>query len=127
MHSIYYDGTICCNAYIDPYIASLSIGSVATPLAEIINCSFSAGEFPQALKIAKVIPIYKKGERDDLTNYRPISILPYFSKYFEKLMYNRLYEYIVKNNILFPTQHGFQSGHSPYMSLLNMQDKIANP
>lgn len=111
---------------IDPYIASLSIGSVATPLAEIINCSFSAGEFPQALKIAKVIPIYKKGKRDDLTNYRPISILPYFSKYFEKLMYNRLYEYIVKNNILFPTQHGFQSGHSPYMSLLNMQDKIAN-
>src|SRR6218665_2897613 len=41
-------------------------------------------------------------------------------------MYNRLYQYIVKNNILFPTQHGFQSGNSPYMSLLNMQDKIGN-
>ena len=111
---------------IDPCIAGPNVDSIAIPLAEIINCSFNTGIFPEALKIAKVIPIYKKGERDNLTNYRPISILPYFSKIFEKIMYTRLYDFTIKTNILFPSQHGFQSGHSPYMSLLSMQDKISN-
>jgi hypothetical protein len=95
-------------------------------LAELINCSFTTGIFPQPLKFAKVIPIFKKGERDNLTNYRPISILPYFSKIFEKSMYSRLYEFVKTSDILFPSQHGFQSGHSPYMSLLSMQDRISN-
>src|SRR5688572_17403458 len=81
---------------------------------------------PQAIKIAKVVPIYKKGERDDVTNYRPISILPYLSKFYEKLMYNRLYNFVEKSGIIFNTQHGFQPGQSPFMSLLGMQDKISN-
>ena len=92
----------------------------------MINCSFTTGIVPQAIKIAKVVPIYKKGERDDVTNYRPISILPYFSKFYEKLMYNRLYNFVEKSGIIFNTQHGFQPGHSPFMSLLGMQDKISN-
>ena len=111
---------------IDPCIAGSNIDCIAQTLAELINCSFTTGVFPQSLKAAKVIPIYKKGERDNLTNYRPISILPYFSKIFEKIMYNRLYDFTVKTDILFPSQHGFQSGHSPYMSLLSMQDRISN-
>jgi Reverse transcriptase (RNA-dependent DNA polymerase)/Endonuclease-reverse transcriptase len=111
---------------IDPCIATLFISNVSLPLAELINCSFNTGIVPQAIKIAKVVPIYKKGEKDNITNYRPISILPYFSKYYEKIMYDRLYKFIEKSNIIFHTQHGFQSGHSPYMSLLNMQDKISN-
>jgi len=111
---------------IDPCIAGPNVDLIAIPLADIINCSFNTGTFPEALKIAKVIPIYKKGERDNLTNYRPISILPYFSKLFEKIMYARLYDFTIKTNLLFPSQHGFQSGHSPYMSLLSMQDEISN-
>jgi len=111
---------------IDPCIASAFVDKVAPLLAEMINCSFTTGIVPQAIKIAKVVPIYKKGDKDDVTNYRPISILPYFSKFYEKLMYNRLYNFVEKSDIIFRTQHGFQPGHSPFMSLLSMQDKISN-
>jgi Reverse transcriptase (RNA-dependent DNA polymerase) len=111
---------------IDPCIATPLIACVALPLAEIINCSFNTGIVPQATKIAKVVPVYKKGEKDNITNYRPISILPYFSKFYEKLMYDRLYNFVEKSNVLFHSQHGFQSGHSPFMSLLSMQDKISS-
>src|SRR5688572_14231630 len=95
------------------------------PLVEIINCSFKTGIFPQALKIAKVVPIFKKGPRDEASNYRPISVLPFFSKCFEKAMHLRLNNYITKFDILFTSQHGFQSGHSTFMPLLSMQDKIS--
>jgi len=110
---------------IDPCIASPNLSLVAKPLAEIINCSFTTGIVPQAIKIAKVVPILKKGEKDNVTNYRPISVLPYFSKFYEKLMYNRLYGFVKNSNIIYQSQHGFQPGHSPYMALLNMQDKIS--
>ena len=111
---------------IDPYIATPCIASVAWPLSEIINCSFKTGIVPNATKVAKVVPIFKKGERDNITNYRQISILPHFNKFFEKIMHDRLYNYVDKSKIIFHTQHGFQSGHSPYMSLLGMQDKISS-
>jgi len=60
-----------------------------------------------------------------MNNYRLISILPYFSKLFEKVMYTRLYDYIYKLEILYPDQHGFQPNHSTAMSLLNTYDKIS--
>ena len=110
---------------IDPTIVLPSIASIASPLVEIINCSFTTGVFPHALKIAKVVPIFKKGSRDNVSNYRPISILPIFSKLFEKAMLIRLNDYVTKSKILFPSQHGFQSGHSTYMPLLSMQDMIS--
>src|ERR1700733_3481039 len=109
---------------IDPCIASLFVTHIAHPLAEVINCSLDFGIVPRALKTAKVVPIYKKDDKDSLVNYRPISILPYFSKFYEKLMYNRLFNYVNSQNLLFESQHGFQSGHSPYMALLSMQDTI---
>ena len=107
---------------IDPCIAARFVTHIAHPLAEVINCSFDFGIVPRALKTAKVVPIYKKGDKDSLVNYRPISILPYFSKFYEKLMYNRLFNYVNSQNLLFESQHGFQSGHSPFMALLSMQD-----
>jgi len=60
-----------------------------------------------------------------MNNYRPISILPYFSKLFHKIMYTRLYDYISKLGILYPDQHGFQPNHSTDMPLLNIYDKIS--
>jgi len=110
---------------IDPCIAAPCVSLIAPLLAEIINCSFNTGVVPQEIKIAKVVPIYKKGMRDDHTNYRPISILPYFAKYFEKIMYERLTAYVEKSHIIFHSQHGFQSGHSPFMALMSMYDKIS--
>ena len=76
------------------------------------------------MKRSTVTPIFKQGNKEDLTNYRPISILPYFSKLLEKVMYQRLYNYISKTNILHPLQHGFRPGHSTSMPLINIQDKI---
>ena len=109
---------------IDPCIVGPNLNYLAFPLSEIINCSFSSGIVPLALKIAKVSPIYKQGNKEDLKNYRPISILPYFSKILEKTMYTRLYHYVTAKNILYPYQHGFRAGHSTSMSLINIQEKI---
>lgn len=110
---------------INPYTTSAVLNLLATPLSEIINSSFATGIVPPALKIARVTPIYKQGNRSELGNYRPISVLPYFSKLIERAMYNRLYDYVTKMNILYLNQHGFQAGHSTAMSLLNIQDKIS--
>ena len=111
---------------IDPTGASRVIDYVAAPLSNIINSSFLTGVVPSSLKMAKVVPVYKQGNSQDVTNYMPISILPFFSKILEKSMYQRLYTYVDKMNILYPNQHGFQSGHSTSMALLDMQDKIAS-
>ena len=110
---------------LDPFIMLSIIEEVAVPLTAIFNCSFSTGIVPSALKLAKIIPIFKQGDHEDITNYRPISILPYFSKVLEKLMYNRLYDYVTKMKILYPSQHGFQTGHSTSMALLTIQDNIS--
>ena len=111
---------------IDPLIANSHISIIATQLAEIINCSLNTGTVPQAIKIAKVVPIYKKGDKDNPINYRPIAILPFFSKFFEKVMYSRLSIFVEKSNIIFSSQHGFRAGHSPLLPLLTMHDKISN-
>ena len=68
--------------------------------------------FYPLLKIAKVIPLHKGGNIDTMSNYRPISILPIFSKIFEKLLYARLSDFFDKNNVLYNRQFGFRRQHS---------------
>lgn len=109
---------------LDPTIISPSISLIATPMAAIINCSIRTGSVPLGMKRSIISPIFKQGNRKDLCNYRPISILPYFSKLLEKIVYTRLYSYIDKMNLLYPLQHGFRSGHSTVMSLLDMHNQI---
>ena len=92
--------------------------NIALPLTQAINKSLSQGVFPAELKIAKVIPLFKSNDASLFTNYRPISLLPIFSKIFERIMYNRLYNYLKKCNILSESQFGFREGHSTYMALL---------
>ena len=75
-------------------IIKLSIDIIVEPLTEIINVSSVSGCFPDTLKIAKVLPIFKTGDPEKLENYRPISILPAFSKLYEKVVYNRIYRYL---------------------------------
>lgn len=111
---------------VDAWIANTNLGYLAAPLSKIINCSFSTGIVPSALNIAKLGPIFKQGSKEGVTKSRPISILPFFSKIFEKLMHERLYNYVRKMNIFYPLQHGFQSVHSTSMPLLDMQDEIFN-
>ena len=83
-----------------------------TPLKYIFNLSLQQGIFPKNLKITKVFPIYKKGEELLLTNYRPISVLPCFSKLLERIMCNQLFKYLSENSILYKKQFGFQTSHN---------------
>lgn len=83
------------------HIIKNSFDLISEPLVKLINLSLSTATFPDKLKIAKVIPIYKTGDRDFFTNYRPISLLTNISKFFEKFMYNRLIEFI--ENVIFYT------------------------
>src|SRR6218665_409777 len=107
---------------INPTLVAPLLHLVAEPLAVIFNSSFNTGIVPNLLKSAIVTPIYKQGLRNEVSNYRPISILPYFSKLIEKIMYSRLYNYIEKKHILYQHQHGFRSGHSTALSLLSLHD-----
>ena len=95
-----------------------------TPLMRIFNILLSTGIFPDKLKIAKVSPVFKNSEKDLLTSYRPISVLPCFSKILERIMYDRLYSYLTENKILFKKQFGFRSGHSTDHALLELTDQI---
>ena len=97
---------------------------IAKPLTHICNLSFKTGVFPQQMKTANVVPIYKSGDEKIFSNYRPVSVLPVFSKLIERLMYNRLIMFVTNNDLLYKYQFGFQRGKSTYMALLLLVDKI---
>jgi len=94
-------------------------------LAHIINLSFAQGKFPNELKIAKVVPIFKSGDPNNVNNYRPISLLSSISKVFEKCMATRLMEFIARHEILYQYQFGFRPNHSTNMALHLLVDKIS--
>ena len=77
------------------------------------------------MKIANVIPIYKANDKMEFSNYRPVSVLPVFSKVLERLMYNRLIYFINENELLYKFQFGFQKGKSTNMALITLIDKIS--
>ena len=95
-------------------------------LALLMNESFLTGVFPDILKIAKVIALYKKGATDSPSDYRPISLLSIFSKIFEKIMHKRLYEFLEVNDILHSLQFGFRRKHSTSHTLISMTEKVRN-
>ena len=89
--------------------------------------SFRAGVFPTALKIAKVIPVYKnKGSPLSCSNYRPISLLSNIDKIFEKIIYKRLHNFLLENNILSPRQFGLRKSHSTSHAVLSIVQKITD-
>ena len=76
------------------------------------------------MKIAKVTSIFKSGKKELLTNYRPISVLSSFSKILERIMYNRVYNFLNDNNLLFRKQFSFRKGHSTDHALIKLIDSI---
>lgn len=108
---------------------------IAEPLSKIINKSFTTGIYPDELKICKIIPVYKKGDKDNIKNYRPISILPIMSKVFEKILLSRMLSFMNKLNIFPSSQYGFRKRHSTKEAILdallsideknNKRDKVA--
>jgi len=97
---------------------------IVKPLVHIFNLSFTQGKIPDSLKIAKVIPIYKKGDRSLFSNYRPISVLPVFSKILEKLAYSRISSFLDKNQILTKHQFGFRKNRSTDLAIQTMVDTL---
>ena len=93
------------------HIIKNSIELILDPLMHLLNISLEKGICPDKLKIAKVIPIFKTGDVDIFQNYRPISILSSFSKIYEKVMHNRLLEFLNRFEILYSYQFGFRSNH----------------
>ena len=94
------------------------------PLSWIANISFSTGIHPDRLKIAKVIPIYKKGSKLKTSNYRPISLLSNINKHFEILIFTRVYNFLDKYECLYKLQFGFRAKHSTDQALINSSENI---
>ena len=93
-------------------------------LSNIINLSFTTGLFPDLCKIAKVIPIFKGDDESMCENYRPISLLPIFSKIFEKVIYTRMYKFVSDNNLIYSKQFGFRANHSTEHALVSLTEDI---
>ena len=97
---------------------------IASPLSHIFNISLVTGKVPSKLKIGKIIPVFKKGDSHLFANYRPITLLPCFSKILERLIYNRLLSHLNNNNLLNDSQYGFRSNHSCDSALIDLHDKL---
>ena len=109
---------------ISPVILSNFKKELSELLCLIVNLWFSEGIFPDPLKRAKAIPIYKKEDPLNCNNYRTISLLSKISKVFEKLMYRRLYCFLEQHDCLYTQQFGFCNSHSTNQALINITEKI---
>jgi len=99
---------------------------ISLTLSQLFNRSIADGIFPDCLKIAKVIPVHKGGDRKSLNNYRPISILPTLSKIFERLMFVRLSVFLNRFNLLSPHQFGFRKFSSTSDAIVEFLDNAYN-
>ena len=97
---------------------------VCKPLTLIINQTLTSGIFPDTLKIAKIILLFKKGDKTLLENYRPISILPAISKIFERIMFNQIHNHFSMHNLFYSGQYGFRANHSTQFAALELIDRI---
>ena len=104
---------------------------LAKPISELCNLSMTLGSFPDACKIVKVKPLFKKGSsnpsnyiKTDPSNYRPISLLPLLSKVFERVVLDQTEEFLSLNKILYDYQSGFRKNHSTDTCLSFLNDKI---
>ena len=102
------------------------VSVICKPLAHIRNILFRTGVFPSIMKIAKVIPMFKSGAKTDFTNYRPISLLPQFSKILEKCFLTRINSFVIANNILSSSQYGFRTNLSTSLAVIGFIEEITN-
>ena len=99
-------------------------GELCEPLKYLFNLSIFKRIFPDDLKIAKVTLIYKADNSSNISNFRPISVLPCFSKMLERIMYSRLQKYLKDQNVLYDKQFGFRTGHSTEHAIAQLVDQI---
>ena len=99
---------------------------VVSPLTVMINQSLCTGIFPEKLKVAKVIPLYKKGDNHLFDNYRPISLLSTVSKIFEKTVFTQVYNYFCTHKLFYESQYGFRKCHSTELAAIELVDRLSN-
>ncbi len=99
-------------------------GPLSIPLTHLFNYSLSNGQVPQKWKSSRVTPLFKEGSRDDVNNYRPISVIPVVMKIFERLVHNQLYAFLSEFDLLSSNQSGFRPKHSTTTTLIDVSDYI---
>ena len=97
---------------------------LSIPLTYIYNQSIETGIVPDILKVSQISPVYKGGDATDPSNYRPIATLSPFSKVLECLVFNQLYSFIDKHQILYKYQFGFRKGYSTEQAILEITDNL---
>ena len=97
------------------------------PIKYLFAMSLECDAFPDKLKIPRVIPLFKTGDPVNINNYRPISVLPCFSKMLERIMYNRLYKYLTTEKNLYRKQFGFRGGHSTENVIVKLGNQMYEP
>ena len=103
------------------------LSAVISPtLSPIINKCILNGTVPDEMKVSKIKPLFKKGDVTLLNNYRPISLLPCVSKIFERVLFNQLYEYFERNDLLTQHQYGFRKNHNTEFAAMELIDRVAN-
>ena len=98
--------------------------AVIEPLTIIFNKSLTEGIFPEAMKKADVVPLYKANDQQETNNYRPISLLLTLSKLLEKIMYKRTYSFLETNNQIYKSQYGFRTSHSCENAICELVSEI---
>ena len=109
---------------IDSKVLKIIAPTMSCYLAKIINLSFESGCFPDCLKSANIIPVFKKDSKILIQNYRPISLLSNISKIIEKIMFSRIYSFLDVNKSLYNLQFGFRAKHSTIHALIQITEKI---
>lgn len=107
-----------------PGLSGILLDVITVPMTHVINLSLLNACIPTDFKTAKVLPLYKKGNKNEEGNYRPVSILPVMSKIFEKVVYSQLYKYLDNKSLLYKNQSGFRTGFSTDTALTCLGDKI---
>ena len=97
---------------------------IAGPLSHIVNLSIIQGSVPDSLKLARVTPLFKKNDKTQVGNYRPVSVLSIISKVFERVIYDQLEGYLNEKNLLYNFQSGFRKGYSTDTCLIHLSDFI---
>ena len=107
---------------ISVFVLKLCASELSPSIAYLINLPLKSGKFPTQWKKAKIIPIHKSGDKDNPSNFRPISILPCVSKILERVVQRQIIAFLHENNLLSPAQSGFRPRHSTMSTLIKVTD-----
>ena len=111
-----------CDGLSNTLFKSIKLNLVKT-ITLIVNQMLTTGIFPDKLKIAKVIQLFKNGDKTIFSHYKPISLLPSIARLFEKVIYQQLYEYFEDSNLFYESQYGFRKGHSTKLASLELGNR----